>query len=141
MYVPHRTTETWSVSPSVDMPPTVVTIPAAVPRGSDISEGLVNYPVQGFTLHSLAHLHCLLLNCAQQQNLCLSSVVINSYPPFSFIQSQDKADVEEYEVSTFLYVFMTWFLINKTETLRLLYIYICMYNIQVCQTVIMECWA
>jgi hypothetical protein len=48
--VPHRTTETWSVSPSVDLPPPpppppVVTIPATVPQRSEIPEGLMNYPV------------------------------------------------------------------------------------------------
>jgi hypothetical protein len=38
-------TETWSVSPSVDMLPFGVTIPAAVPQRSEIPEGLMNYPV------------------------------------------------------------------------------------------------
>jgi hypothetical protein len=33
-------TETWSVSPSVDMLPLGVTIPATVPQGSEIPEGL-----------------------------------------------------------------------------------------------------
>jgi hypothetical protein len=35
-------TETWSVSPSVDMLPFGVTIPATVPQGSEIPEGLMN---------------------------------------------------------------------------------------------------
>jgi hypothetical protein len=39
-------TETWSVSPSVDMLPFVVTVPAAVPQRSEIPEGLMNYPVR-----------------------------------------------------------------------------------------------
>ena len=38
-------TETWSVSPSVDMLPFSVTIPANVPQRSEIPEGLMNYPV------------------------------------------------------------------------------------------------
>jgi hypothetical protein len=38
-------TETWSVSPSVDMLPFGVTIPATVPQGSEIPEGLMNNPV------------------------------------------------------------------------------------------------
>jgi hypothetical protein len=38
-------TETWSVSPSVDMLPFGVTIPASVPQRSEIPEGLMNYPV------------------------------------------------------------------------------------------------
>ena len=38
-------TETWSVSPSVDMPHFGVTIPATVPQRSEIPEGLRNYPV------------------------------------------------------------------------------------------------
>jgi len=38
-------TETWSVSPSVDMFLFHVTIPATVPQRSEISEGLMNYPV------------------------------------------------------------------------------------------------
>jgi hypothetical protein len=37
-------TETWSVSPSVDMLPFGVTIPATVPLGSEIPEGLMNNP-------------------------------------------------------------------------------------------------
>jgi hypothetical protein len=40
-------TETWSVSPSVDMLPFGVTIPATVPQRSEIPEGLINYPVCG----------------------------------------------------------------------------------------------
>ena len=40
-----RWTETWSVSPSVDMLPFGVTIPATVPQRSEIPEGLTNYPV------------------------------------------------------------------------------------------------
>ena len=35
----------WSVSPSVDMLPLSVTIPATVPQRSEIPEGLMNYPV------------------------------------------------------------------------------------------------
>ena len=35
--------ETWSVSPSVDMLPLDVTIPATVPQRSDFLEGLMNY--------------------------------------------------------------------------------------------------
>ena len=35
---------TWSVSPSVDMLPFGVTIPATVPQRSEIPEGLTNYP-------------------------------------------------------------------------------------------------
>ena len=38
-------TSAWSVSPSVDMLPFSVTIPATVPHRSEIPEGLVNYPV------------------------------------------------------------------------------------------------
>ena len=38
-------TEIWSVSPSVDMLPFGVTIPATVARSSEIQEGLMNYPV------------------------------------------------------------------------------------------------
>jgi hypothetical protein len=38
-------TETWSVSPSVDMLPFGVTIPATVPHRSEIPEGLRNYSV------------------------------------------------------------------------------------------------
>ena len=37
-------TETWSVSPSVDMLPFGVTIPATVPQGSEIPEGLMKNP-------------------------------------------------------------------------------------------------
>jgi len=39
-------TETWNVSPSVDMLPFGVTIPANVPQRSEIQEGLMNYPVR-----------------------------------------------------------------------------------------------
>jgi len=35
----------WYVSPSVDMPPFGVTIPATVPQRSEIPEGFMNYPV------------------------------------------------------------------------------------------------
>ena len=38
-------TETWCVSPSVDMLPFGVTIPATVPQRSEIQEGLMNYSV------------------------------------------------------------------------------------------------
>jgi len=38
-------TETWSVSPTVDMLPFGVTIPATVPQKSEIPEGLMNYLV------------------------------------------------------------------------------------------------
>jgi len=38
-------TETWSVSPPVDMLPFGVTTQATVPQTSEISEGLMNYPV------------------------------------------------------------------------------------------------
>jgi hypothetical protein len=38
-------TETWSVSPSVDMLPFGVTVPATVPQRSAIPEGLMNYSV------------------------------------------------------------------------------------------------
>jgi hypothetical protein len=38
-------TETWSVSPSIDMLPFGVTIPVTVPQRSEIPEGLMNYPV------------------------------------------------------------------------------------------------
>ena len=37
--------ETWSVSPSVDMLPFGVTMPATVPQRSEIPEGLMNYRV------------------------------------------------------------------------------------------------
>ena len=37
-------TENWSISPSVDMLPFGVTIPATVPQNSEIREGLMNYP-------------------------------------------------------------------------------------------------
>jgi hypothetical protein len=43
-------TETWSVSPSIDMLPVGVTIPATVSQMSDIQEGLMNYPVLIFIL-------------------------------------------------------------------------------------------
>jgi hypothetical protein len=43
-------TETWSVSPSVDMLPFAVTIPATVPQRSEIPEGLMNYPVGALKL-------------------------------------------------------------------------------------------
>jgi hypothetical protein len=39
------TTETWSVSLSVDMLPFGVIIPATVPQGYEIPEGLMNNPV------------------------------------------------------------------------------------------------
>ena len=35
----------WSVSPSVDMLPFGVTIPATVPQGSEIAEGLMSNPL------------------------------------------------------------------------------------------------
>jgi hypothetical protein len=35
----------WGVSPSVDMLPFGVTIPATLPQRSEIQEGLMNYPV------------------------------------------------------------------------------------------------
>jgi hypothetical protein len=38
-------TEFWGVSPSVDMLPLDVTIPATLPQRSEIPEGLINYPV------------------------------------------------------------------------------------------------
>jgi hypothetical protein len=38
-------TESWSVSPSVDMLPFDVSVPATVPQRSEIPEGLMNYPV------------------------------------------------------------------------------------------------
>jgi hypothetical protein len=38
-------TETWSAYPSVDMLPFGVTIPATAPQGTEIPEGLMNYPV------------------------------------------------------------------------------------------------
>ena len=44
MYVTGRI-ENWSVSPSVDMVPFGVTIPATVPQRSEFPEGLMNYPV------------------------------------------------------------------------------------------------
>jgi hypothetical protein len=40
-HIEHRK-ETWSISPSVDMVPFGVTIPATVPQGSEMSEGLMN---------------------------------------------------------------------------------------------------
>jgi hypothetical protein len=43
---PQGRTETWRVSPSVDMLPFGVTIPATVPQRLGIPEGLMNYPVQ-----------------------------------------------------------------------------------------------
>jgi hypothetical protein len=42
------TTKTWSVSPSVDILPFDVTIPATVPLRSKIPEGLMNYHVYIF---------------------------------------------------------------------------------------------
>ena len=39
-------TETWSVSPSVDMLLFDLTIPATVPQGSEIPEGLINNHVR-----------------------------------------------------------------------------------------------
>jgi len=44
-------TETWSVSPSVDMLPFGVTIPATVPQESEIPEGLMNNPVFVYILN------------------------------------------------------------------------------------------
>jgi hypothetical protein len=41
-------TETWSVSPSVNMLPFGVTIPVTVPQGSEIPEGLMNKPVYNY---------------------------------------------------------------------------------------------
>jgi len=41
----YGSTESWSVSPSVDMLPFGVTFPATVPQISEIPEGLTNYPV------------------------------------------------------------------------------------------------
>ena len=38
-------TETWNVSPSVEILPFGVTIPATVPQSSEIPEALMNYPV------------------------------------------------------------------------------------------------
>jgi len=38
-------TEIWNVSPSVDMLPFGMTIPANVPQRSEIPEGLMNHPV------------------------------------------------------------------------------------------------
>ena len=38
---------TWIISPSVDMLPFVLNIPATVPQRSEIPEGLRNYPVYG----------------------------------------------------------------------------------------------
>jgi hypothetical protein len=40
-FLPH----TWSASPSVDMLPLGVTMPATVPQRSEIPKGLTNYPV------------------------------------------------------------------------------------------------
>jgi hypothetical protein len=40
-----RVGQNWSVSPSVDMLPFGVTIPATVPQRSEIPKGLTNYPV------------------------------------------------------------------------------------------------
>jgi hypothetical protein len=58
-------TETWSVSPSVDMLPFGVTIPATEPQRSDIVEGLMNHLVYEtlqqilFLLESWHFLKCL----------------------------------------------------------------------------------
>jgi hypothetical protein len=46
-------TETLSVSPSVDMLPFGVTIPATVPQRSEIPEGLMNYPVYVIDIEGL----------------------------------------------------------------------------------------
>ena len=43
-------TETWSVSPSVDMLTFGVTIPATVPQRSEIPEGLMNYSIYTATI-------------------------------------------------------------------------------------------
>jgi hypothetical protein len=43
-------TETLSVSPSVDMLTFGVTIPATVPQGSEIPEGLTNNPIYSYIL-------------------------------------------------------------------------------------------
>jgi hypothetical protein len=40
--------QSWSVSPSVDILPFGVTIPASVPQRSEIPEELMNYPVHFF---------------------------------------------------------------------------------------------
>ena len=47
VYIEHLygRTENWSASPSVDMLPFGVIIPAHVPQKSEIPEGLMNYPV------------------------------------------------------------------------------------------------
>ena len=48
--------ELWSVSPSVDMLPLGVTIPATVPKRSEIPEGLMNNPVYVVAL-KVSHNH------------------------------------------------------------------------------------
>jgi len=53
--LPHIYTETWSVSPSVDMLPFGVIIPATVPQRSEIPEGLTNYPGTREGQKSLRH--------------------------------------------------------------------------------------
>jgi hypothetical protein len=45
LLLPVSAFQTWSVSPSVDMLPFGVTMPATVPQRSEIPEGITNYPV------------------------------------------------------------------------------------------------
>jgi hypothetical protein len=54
-------TETWSVSPSVDMLAFGVTIPATAPQGSEIPEGLMNNPVYRFYAFFVCLLVCFCL--------------------------------------------------------------------------------
>jgi hypothetical protein len=48
-------TETWSVSPSVDLHPFGVTIPATVPQRSELPERLINYPA--FKYYVFVYVH------------------------------------------------------------------------------------
>jgi hypothetical protein len=60
-------TETWSVSPSVDMFSFGVTIPATVPQGSEIPEGLMNNRVFMYycSLNTMGMSHLKIPVCCQ----------------------------------------------------------------------------
>ena len=74
--------KTWSVSPSVDMLPFGVTIPATVPQGSEIPEGLMNNPVY---LYIIRMLLTILQLCARSRSdgsilPCLKIICHNLFP-------------------------------------------------------------
>ena len=68
-------TETWSVSPSVDMLPFGVTVLVTVPQRSEIPEGLTNYPVLTDTTY-IMHMECWVVSCmvsklAEESAVCV----------------------------------------------------------------------